>query len=400
VVGWFGGATFRDSLVIGPHTQTTIEVSGTGAQLRNLTTNGGVWVVGQSYDPTTSATATNVIALGGFSGFRVANPGGTNTVTMAVDHSYGGITAAAGGGATVTSGAGNLPASPPPAFVDAANGNYHEQGGSPTVDKGIDNVANGLTDFDGGARSFGVATDIGADEFGTAAPTVSTGDPSAATQTTANVAGTVNANGVGTTARFEYGPTTSYGSQTPDTPVAGDFAAHPASANLAGLAPSTTYHYRVVGGSGAAYGQDRTFTTEAAPAAPGTDTTGGGTPPGTGPTSLVTTPKPFTILGARSVPKTGGLLLTLLLPGAGVLDVAGTAPLKGAARVRVLKAFKMHRVYSKGGRLELTLKPSAAAANLLKHGKRLTVKLLVTFTPAGGRPVTLQRKLALKLTRR
>lgn len=64
---------------------------------------------------------------------------------------------------------------------------------------------------------------------------------------------------------FQYGTTTAYGSQTPtEGPVQG--TDKDVSTNVTGLAPSTTYHYRVAATNtdGTTYGDDVTFTTNAA----------------------------------------------------------------------------------------------------------------------------------------
>jgi hypothetical protein len=71
----------------------------------------------------------------------------------------------------------------------------------------------------------------------------------------------------GLTATFEYGPTTDYGFTAAATPAALPRYGATASATIDGLTPATTYHFRVVVGTGlvALPGPDATFTT-AAPA--------------------------------------------------------------------------------------------------------------------------------------
>ena len=75
----------------------------------------------------------------------------------------------------------------------------------------------------------------------------------------------VNPGGIQTTYRFEYGPTTEYGSSTPspEGSVGEGLESHAVWAAASGLAPGSTYHYRVVATSevGTAYGEDQTFTT-------------------------------------------------------------------------------------------------------------------------------------------
>jgi phosphodiesterase/alkaline phosphatase D-like protein len=114
-------------------------------------------------------------------------------------------------------------------------------------------------------------TAYGADAtFTTSAPTptVTTNAATAVTADSATLNGTVNANGDSTIVTFEYGTTTSYGSTvTADqSPVSGS-SDTAVSADITGLAPNTTYHYRVKGqnSSGTSDGADMTFTTNASP---------------------------------------------------------------------------------------------------------------------------------------
>lgn len=123
------------------------------------------------------------------------------------------------------------------------------------------------TDQRGVARPQGGSCDIGAYEF--APPVVTTGAASGLTTTTASLAGTVQPNLRNTVYRFEYGPTTAYGTATADQSVSG---ADPVSvsAALTGLSPATTYYYRLVGsnGDGPANGAEQTFTTASLPSTP------------------------------------------------------------------------------------------------------------------------------------
>ena len=100
-------------------------------------------------------------------------------------------------------------------------------------------------------------------------PTVTTGDASSITDTTAHLDGTINPDGVDASYQYEYGTDTSYGSFAPASPVdvgagTSDVAAP---ADLAGLSPGTTYHFRLTGTNvnGTNNGDDHTFTTFAAP---------------------------------------------------------------------------------------------------------------------------------------
>jgi hypothetical protein len=101
--------------------------------------------------------------------------------------------------------------------------------------------------------------------FKTAAggPTVTTGSSSNIAATSATVSGSGSDNGAATTCRFDYGPTTSYGSQTAVQSIAAGSGAVALTASIAGLTPATAYNYRLEctnsGGNG--YGANGTFTT-------------------------------------------------------------------------------------------------------------------------------------------
>jgi hypothetical protein len=79
----------------------------------------------------------------------------------------------------------------------------------------------------------------------------------------ATLNGTVVPNDARTTYRFEYGPTTAYGSMTPAQTVSAGGGPTAVSATLTGLSPNTTYHYRLVVSNRAGRGQssDQTFKT-------------------------------------------------------------------------------------------------------------------------------------------
>ncbi|MCK9218721.1 MAG: T9SS type A sorting domain-containing protein [Bacteroidales bacterium] len=106
--------------------------------------------------------------------------------------------------------------------------------------------------------------DVVYSQLGTLAPTVVTMPATAVASVTATLNGTVNANIQSTTVSFEYGLTTAYGTVVAGVPgtVTGNTTT-PVSANLTGLLPGATYHYRVrgVNSNGNTNGLDMTFTT-------------------------------------------------------------------------------------------------------------------------------------------
>jgi hypothetical protein len=97
-----------------------------------------------------------------------------------------------------------------------------------------------------------------------AAPSASTGAATSVTSTSATLTGQVNPNSEATTFYFEYGTTNAYGARTPDQgPTPAVKQNIDASAPISGLAPGTTYHFRLVAvnAAGTKRGGDKRFTT-------------------------------------------------------------------------------------------------------------------------------------------
>ncbi len=105
------------------------------------------------------------------------------------------------------------------------------------------------------------------------APGVSPGAPVVSGPNGAGLSGSVNPEGLPTTAYFEYGidlsdrgpgsSTTLYNQTTPVQQVGSDFTQHAISTTLSGLVPNITYHVRLVANNsaGTGTGPDQTFTT-------------------------------------------------------------------------------------------------------------------------------------------
>jgi phosphodiesterase/alkaline phosphatase D-like protein len=101
-----------------------------------------------------------------------------------------------------------------------------------------------------------------------AAPAVFDTSATGITTTAATLGASLGAGYRSTTYHFEYGLTSTYSAHTPESSSIGaDNLAHAVAATVSGLAPSTTYHYRVVANNeiGTTDGPDRTFTTAATP---------------------------------------------------------------------------------------------------------------------------------------
>jgi hypothetical protein len=94
-------------------------------------------------------------------------------------------------------------------------------------------------------------------------PVIESTTASSVTQASAHLAARVVGNASPTQAYFEYGPTAAYGSSTAPSDIGEELVARDVAADIAGLDPSKTYHFRVVAGNGVgvAYGPDRTLTT-------------------------------------------------------------------------------------------------------------------------------------------
>ena len=108
---------------------------------------------------------------------------------------------------------------------------------------------------------------------------------------------------------FQYGTTDQYGTQTAtEGPVNG--TDKDVSTNVTGLAPSTTYHFRVAATNtdGTSFGDDMTFTTPAATAPPGTPQNA---------VTIAAAPATVTFTGASTIsgkltgPNSGGVQVTL-----------------------------------------------------------------------------------------
>jgi hypothetical protein len=94
-------------------------------------------------------------------------------------------------------------------------------------------------------------------------PSATTGSASDVGQSSATLSGTVDPNGQSTTYYFQYGTTTSYGTQTTPGKVGSGTTPVGVHQAIFGLSPNTTYHYRLVAQSsaGTTDGADQTLTT-------------------------------------------------------------------------------------------------------------------------------------------
>jgi len=129
---------------------------------------------------------------------------------------------------------------------------------------------------------------------------------------------------------------------------------------------------------------------------------GGNNTPPTGNENKGGNPQPvkpsnvFSLLRKSISSKTGGATVSVKLPGAGSLEMVGTAK-KGKKQIKVGRTVLNA---TQAGTFNLTLKPSAAAKKVLKEKGTLQVKLELIFTPTGGEENDSTSSLTLKLTKK
>jgi hypothetical protein len=99
-------------------------------------------------------------------------------------------------------------------------------------------------------------------------PRVATGSATQILTSSAQLNAVVNPNGIATGYFFQYGPSTTYGLQTPTVSVGNGTIAAKVGQPISGLTQGIVYHYRVVGLYGAGqlvFGRDRIFTPKVTP---------------------------------------------------------------------------------------------------------------------------------------
>ncbi|HEV3229142.1 MAG TPA: choice-of-anchor Q domain-containing protein [Solirubrobacteraceae bacterium] len=156
------GTVLRDSVarVVGSEGEAIeLKEGGGTVAVVNVTAVGGSNTTGLE-SKALSATVENSVISGGAYDLKVMD--GTLTAR------YSNFRASPSISPGVTDGGHNQIA--PPLFVDAPNGDYHQQAGSPTIDAGVADPLAGPVDLDGLNRVSGPAPDIGAYEHQVAAP--------------------------------------------------------------------------------------------------------------------------------------------------------------------------------------------------------------------------------------
>jgi hypothetical protein len=324
--------------------------------------------------------------------------------TINANHTNHGYFSWVGNAAGVTFNEGSGDQGAPPVFVNAAAGDYREAPGSPTIDAGANSPLNGALDVNGNPRTIGT-TDIGGSEF-VNPPTATTGPASAITTQAATLSGNVNANSAPTSYKFEYGPTSSYGSVTPASDAGSGTAPESASATLTGLTPGTTYHYRLtaINAGGVSTGADQTFTT--APALPSPSPGGSATPSAPQPSSPSATGTPLTpqftgvALASRRLTFVSPYIkLTLRCPAGTAGGCSGRAILAARRHHATAKLGRARFVIAPGKQVTLKLRVSRSGLAVLMPVRRLAAHAAITARDGDGRskttaaPVTIRHSL-------
>jgi len=203
--------------------------------------------------------------------------------------------------------------------------------------------------------------------------------------TGATLNGTVNPNGAAATYHFELGTSTAYGIKipVPDAVVGSDSSAHTVSQAVTGLAPATTYHYRVVAGSLGltSVGPDMTFTT--APAFAGAKL-------GTGKVKVkngVAYIKLSSLIACK-----GKLTLSGRIPASKAKGKAGASKKKGHKAVKLGSA---SFTVAAGKSTTVKVPLSLAAKKALKAGKKIKASVSIAATDSLGEKKTTSGKVTL-----
>ena len=168
------------------------------------------------------------------------------------------------------------------AYVNSASLNDPISGSTGTCAANIRYICNAGPGYDGPTGVGSISGTVATGAPGIGGPANGSGNTTSYTQSVrthgATIEGGIYPNGPDTKWWIEYGPTQSYGQQTPATDIGSGAAPVAATGYLSHLAAATTYHYRLVAqnSTGTAYGYDYTFAT---PPSSATDPTAAFTAP-------------------------------------------------------------------------------------------------------------------------
>ncbi|HEY1719189.1 MAG TPA: Ig-like domain-containing protein, partial [Verrucomicrobiae bacterium] len=231
------------TVTAGPTTATLSGTSYTWWDI-NFPSSPNGWVAGinlESAPPTVSTLSASSVTIASATLNSSVNPNSSSTT---IYFQYGLTT---GYGNTTTSGG-----------IGTSSGNYGTSisGLSPNTTYHFRIVAS-----NGTGTSFG--SDLTFTTSVQSVPTVQTLSATLISASSATLNSSVNPNGANTTIYFQYGLTAGYGSTTLSGSIGTSSGNYGTS--VAGLAPNTTYHFRIVASNsgGTSFGSDVTFTTSA-----------------------------------------------------------------------------------------------------------------------------------------
>jgi hypothetical protein len=270
---------------------TTVTITGTELTGATDVQFGNTSAINFTVDGPAQITAT-APAGSGTVDITVTTPGGASTINDADQYSYiraptvtgvGPTSGPESGGTTVTITGTDLTGATDVEFGNTPASDFSADGptqltatappGTGTVDITITTPGGTSTTSDADQYTY-IAPRVVQQ---TGSPTVATGPPTVQSSG-AGLEGSVNPQGLTSTAHFEYGldsrytkPGTSgpvYDHSTPDEPVGTDFSIHSVLASVAGLLPNALYHARLVAANadGTTFGPDVVFKTPADPA--------------------------------------------------------------------------------------------------------------------------------------
>lgn len=241
-------------------------------------------------------------------------------------------------------------------------------------------------------------------------PTAATAAATSVTQTSATLNASVNPNGGESTCSFEYGTSSSYTQVAPCAAAPGSgTGAVAVSASVAGLTPSTTYHFRAVASSagGTANGADETLTTPAAVSGVENLIALNSTNQSPGGGVLTLLEQHLRIAGAKvlgtsiTASTTGAVKVKLSCAmyrrcsGTVTLRTLGAVPLTGESGKTAVVTLAAGSFNLTGGRRTVTLQLSRRARRLLAHTKLLAVRATLAWRDSAG--VLRTRQTILKL---
>lgn len=128
---------------------------------------------------------------------------------------------------------------------------------------------------------------------------------------------------------------------------------------------------------------------------------GSGTSPGHGSASTTSSSAPanaIRVVASKQNKMNGTVTLRIAVPGPGKLGLTGAAAHAGKKHTAGGSAVRAEQLdISSAGTVTLQVVPVGVAQAALKHRHKLSVKVLITFSPTGGAPRTIRRSIVLRL---